>query len=306
MELPKTCSVILSGASGMLGTGVKEELSKRGVPSLQLVRRTPTGRGELRWDPAATPAVCDPSALEGTAAAIHLSGANVAAHRWTEAYKREMVASRVDSTWSLATVLAQLRNPPAVLLCASAVGIYGDRGDEVLDEGSASGAGFLADLCQKWERAADPAREAGIRVVHLRFGVVLGPGEGALRQMLPLFRIGLGARIGSGQQWMSWIGLDDVVAAVFFALERTGIEGPVNVTAPNPVTNAAFTHALGQELGRPAILSIPEFAAKLMLGQMAEEALLASARVQPRKLIEAGFQFSMPNLEQALAAALAT
>jgi len=216
-----------------------------------------------------------------------------------------MVASRVDSTWSLATVLAQLRNPPAVLLCASAVGIYGDRGDEVLDEGSASGAGFLADLCQKWERAADPAREAGIRVVHLRFGVVLGPGEGALRQMLPPFRIGLGARIGSGQQWMSWIGLDDVVAAVFFALERTGIEGPVNVTAPNPVTNAAFTHALGQELGRPAILSIPEFAAKLMLGQMAEEALLASARVQPRKLIEAGFQFSMPNLEQALAAALA-
>ena len=305
MDLPTTSSVILSGASGMLGTGVKQELAKRGAPSLQLVRRLPTGRGELGWDPAARPAVADPSALEGMTAAIHLSGANVAAHRWTESYKREMVASRVESTRSLATMLAGLRNPPAVLLCASAVGIYGNRGDELLDEGSASGAGFLADLCRKWESAADPAREAGIRVVHLRFGIVLGPGKGALRQMLPAFRIGLGARIGSGRQWMSWVGLDDVVAAVFFALERREIAGPLNVVAPNPIRNAAFTQALGQQVGRPAILSIPAFATKLMFGQMAEEALLASARVQPRKLIEAGFQFSMPDLEQALAATLA-
>jgi uncharacterized protein (TIGR01777 family) len=215
-----------------------------------------------------------------------------------------MVASRVDSTRRLATALAGLRHPPKALLVASAIGIYGNRGNEVLDESSPEGEGFLANLCREWELAAHPAREAGIRVVHLRFGVVLGPGEGALKQMLPPFRMGLGARIGDGRQWISWIGLEDVVAAVLFALERPQISGPLNVTAPNPVTNGEFTHVLARQLGKPALLSVPAFAIRLMFGQMGDEALLASARVAPRKLMDAGFQFSQPNLEEALPTAI--
>lgn len=288
----------------MLGTAVRRALDTNGIPNLQLVRRKPAAEGEIQWRPASDPAIPDTTPLEGASAAIHLSGANVSAHRWTESYKREMIASRVDSTRRLATTLAGLRKPPRVFVVASAIGIYGDRGDEILDESSQPGSGFLADLCQQWEAAAEPAGRAGIRVVHLRFGVVLGPGEGALKQMLPPFKFGLGARIGSGRQWMSWVGLEDLVAAVLFTLERQEIEGPVNVTAPNPVTNADFTAALGRQLHRPALLSVPPFAMKLLFGQMADEALLASARVEPRKLLENGFRFSQPNLDQALAAAL--
>ncbi len=238
--------------------------------------------------------------MEGASAAIHLSGASVAGHRWTEAYRRELTASRVDSTRHLATALAQLQRPPRSLLAASAIGIYGNRGDEILDESSPPGSGFLADLCRQWEAATEPAVQAGIRVVHLRFGVVLGPGRGALQQMLPPFRAGLGARLGNGRQWMSWISLEDAVAAVLFALERTELSGPVNVTAPNPVTNAEFTRALGKQLGKPAFLSVPAFALRLMVGQMADEALLAGARVQPSKLLSAGFQFSAAEVEQCL------
>jgi len=304
MALPVTSRVILSGASGMLGSAIRRALEARGIGTLQLVRRNPAGRGELEWNPYSDPAIADPTLLEGASAAIHLSGASVAAHRWDESYKREMTASRVDSTRRIAKMLAGLRQPPRSFLVASAVGIYGDRADELLDESSRPGSGFLAGLCAEWERAADPAREAGIRVVHLRFGIVLGSGEGALKQMLPAFRLGLGARIGRGRQWISWIGLNDVIGAVLFALERQEISGPVNVTAPKPVTNAEFTQALARELRRPAFLSMPAFAVKLMFGQMADEALLASARVQPRKLLEAGFRFSEPAVEDALAAAL--
>jgi len=304
MDLPMTSgAVILSGASGMLGRALGRALSVAAVPSLHLVRRSPQGAGELEWNPASDPAIVNPAPLEGAMAAIHLSGANVAAHRWTVTYQQEMIASRVFSTRRLATALAALRNPPATLLVASAIGIYGDRGDEVLDESSSVGGGFLARLCREWESAADPARQAGIRVVHLRFRVVLGP-EGALKQMLPPFKMGLGARIGSGRQWMSWVGLNDAVAAVLFAMKRTDISGPLNVTAPNPVTNADFTRALGRQLGKPAFLSVPAFAVRLMFGQMADEALLASIRVQPRKLIEAGFQFASPAIDRGLAAAL--
>jgi uncharacterized protein len=288
----------------MLGTALRQAVASRRYPTLQLIRRKPSAAGELQWDPTANIPIADTGSLEGALAAIHLSGANVGAHRWTESYKREMIASRVDSTRRLASVLAGLRKPPAALLVASAIGIYGDRGDELLDESSKLGSGFLAEICRSWESAADPARQAGIRVVYLRFGVVLGP-EGALKQMLTPFRLGLGARIGSGRQWMSWIGLDDAVSAVLFALERPGISGPMDVASPNPVTNADFTRALGRRLGRPALLSVPAFAMKIIFGQMADEALLASARVQPRKLIAAGFQFSQPTLDQALAAALA-
>jgi uncharacterized protein len=296
--------IILSGASGMLGAALHRALTARGVSTLQLLRRVPTGEGQLQWNPGVDRPIENPAPLEGAAAAIHLSGASVAAHRWTESYRREMAVSRVDSTSRLAKILAELQQPPEVMMVASAIGIYGDRGDTVLDETSAPGTGFLANLCQQWEAAAAPAVEAGIRVVHLRFGVVLGPGQGALQQMLPPFRLGLGARLGSGQQWMSWVGLADVVAAIVFALDCPALSGPLNVTAPNPVTNAEFTRALGRQLHRPAFLAVPAFAVRMMFGKMADEALLASARVQPVKLQAAGFRFALPEIEVALKAGL--
>ena len=296
---------MLSGASGMLGSALRDAFAARRLETLQLVRRAPRAPSEVEWNPAAAAAIPNPEPLEGITAAIHLSGSNLAAHRWTAAYKREMIASRVDSTRMLARLLAGLRRPPRTLLVASATGIFGDRGDEILDESSATGTGFLAQLCQDWEAAARPAVEAGIRVAHLRFGVVLGPGTGALARMVPIFRLGLGGRLGNGRQWMSWIGLADLVAAILFILENPALAGPVNLTAPNPVTNAEFTSALGSALHRPAILPAPAFALRLVLGPMAREALLASARVQPARLIEAGFRFSQPIVEEALAAALA-
>jgi uncharacterized protein (TIGR01777 family) len=297
-------SIILSGASGMLGAALHRALTTRGVSTLQLLRRVPTAEGQLQWNPGVDPPIENPALLEGAAAAIHLSGASVAAHRWTERYRREMAASRVDSTHRLAGVLAGLQKPPRVFLVASAIGVYGNRGDEVLAETSAPGTGFLSELCQQWEAAAAPAVQAGIRVVHLRFGVVLGQGQGALQQMLPPFRLGLGARLGSGRQWMSWVGLADVVAAIQFALERPDLSGALNVTAPNPVTNADFTRVLGRQLRRPAFLTVPAFAVRMLFGQMADEALLASAHVHPVKLQAAGFQFGLPQIDGALKAAL--
>ncbi|MGC1450587.1 MAG: TIGR01777 family oxidoreductase [Candidatus Sulfotelmatobacter sp.] len=296
--------IILSGASGMLGSAVCRALAEKGTPTLQLLRRVPTAEGQLQWNPNEEHSIENPAPLEGAAAAIHLSGSSLAAHRWTGSYRRELATSRIDSTRRLATALANLHRPPQSLLVASAIGIYGDRGNEVLNEASAPGSGFLAEVCQGWEAAAEPAVRAGIRLVHLRFGVVLGPGQGALQQMLPPFRLGLGARLGNGRQWMSWVSLPDAVAAIQFALERADLAGVVNVTAPKPVTNAEFTRALGRELGRPAFLAVPAFALRLMLGQMADEALLASARVAPARLQAAGFQFSLPEIEGALRVAL--
>jgi hypothetical protein len=296
-------SYLVSGASGMLGSALRQALAARNVRVLQLVRRAPVSAEELQWNPAAAPAIADSEPLEGLAAAIHLSGANVAAHRWTRAYKREMTASRVDSTRALAATLARLRQPPPVLLVASAVGLYGSRGEELLDETSAAGSGFLADVCRQWETAAQPAVDAGVRVVNLRFGVVLGPGSGALARMEPVFRLGLGGKLGSGRQWMSWISLDDALAAILFVLDRPSIEGPVNLTAPNPVTNADFTRTLARELHRPAILPVPAPALRLALGEMAGETLLSSARVYPSKLTAAGFRFAHPTITRALAAA---
>lgn len=292
--------VILSGASGMLGSAIREALQALRVRSLQLLRRVPEAEGQLRWNPSAQQPVENPSALEGAGAAIHLSGANVAAHRWTPSYRRQMESSRIDSTRRLSELLASLKQPPRTLLVASAIGIYGDRGDEPLDESTAPGHGFLADLCRNWEAAAKPALDAGIRVVHLRFGVVLGPGQGALAEMLPPFRLGIGAKLGNGRQWMSWVALEDAVAATLFAMERTVLSGPVNVTAPAPVTNAEFTRVLGRVLKRPALLTVPAFAMRLIFGQMADEALLASARAVPAKLLQAGFSFSFPTLGEAL------
>jgi uncharacterized protein (TIGR01777 family) len=296
--------IVISGASGMLGSALRSRLAERGAEVLQLVRRGAAVDGELAWDPGAHVPVADPGPIEGCSAAIHLSGASVAGHRWTDAYKRELFESRVGSTRALVGLLAGLRQPPKTLVVASAIGIYGDRGDELLDESSPPGRGFLAELCRQWEEAAQPAEEAGIRVVHARFGVVVGRGPGALAKMLPIFRLGLGGRLGSGRQWMSWVSLGDAIGAILFAAETPDLCGPVNVVAPNPVTNAVFTRALARQLHRPALLPAPEAALRLAFGQMAEEALLASALVAPAKLLGAGFRFAHATIEAALAAAL--
>ena len=301
---PASSHYLVSGASGLLGTALRQALAAGSLPVLQLVRRPPEGSNQLQWNPAAEPSVANPQALEGLAGVIHLAGANVAAHRWTAAYKREIAASRIDSTRALAATLARLSRPPQVLVVASATGFYGNRAAELLDETSSPGSGFLAGVCQKWEAAAQPAVDAGIRVVHLRLGVVLGPGPGALAAMLPLFRLGLGGRLGNGRQWMSWISLPDAVAATLFVLRTPALAGPVNLTAPNPGTNAQLTRALARALRRPAILPPPAFALRLALGPMADEALLASARVFPSRLLTSGFRFEHPTVAQALAAAL--
>jgi len=291
---------LLSGASGMVGSALRAELGARQASITQLVRHVPQTVAELQWNPAAAIPIADSGSIEGLDAAIHLSGANLSARRWTPAYRREMAASRVDSTRVLATLLAGLRRPPRALLVASAIGIYGDRGDEVLDESSAPGTGFLADLCREWEAAAAPAAQAGVRIVHLRFGVVLAPGAGALAMMLPIFRLGLGGRLGSGRQWMSWISLTDLGSAVLFLLKSPSLHGAVNLTAPHPVTNSIFTRTLARLLHRPAVLPAPAFVLRLALGPMADEALLASTRVHPRKLLDAGFRFTQPTIEAAL------
>lgn len=288
----------------MLGTALRQALVERGVRILRLVRREPGSADEIRWDPSDPKALFDLRPLESLAAAIHLSGASVAGHRWSEAYKREMVESRVESTGVLASVLSSLRQPPGAFVAASAAGFYGNRGDELLDERSGPGNGFLADLCRAWETASQPAVAAGIRVVHPRFGVVLAGEGGALGKMLPVFRLGLGGRLGSGRQWMSWISLADTVAALLFLIETPALAGPVNLTAPEPVTNAEFTRALARAVHRPAILPAPAFALRIALGQMADEALLASARVYPARLVSAGFQFAHPTVGAALTAAI--
>ncbi len=300
---PPGRKVLLSGASGMVGSALRAALIERGDGVVQLVRREPAGSTELRWNPAAAmPA--EASAMEGFDAVIHLSGANLAARRWTAEYRGEIVASRVESTRTLAAMLAGLQRPPRTLLAASAIGFYGDRGDEVVDESSSSGEGFLAEMCRAWEDATAPAEAAGLRVAHLRFGVALAAHDGALAKMLPLFRLGLGGRLGSGKQWMSWIALGDLVAAVLFVLDSNGMAGAVNLTSPQPVTNAEFTRVLARVIHRPALLPAPAFALRIALGPMADEALMLSTRVVPAKLVDAGFRFDYPEIEGALRAVM--
>ncbi|MGB6193664.1 MAG: TIGR01777 family oxidoreductase [Terracidiphilus sp.] len=297
-------TVILSGASGVVGSALRHALAARGTPMRRLLRGAPQQADEVTWNPEATTPFASTEALEGARAAIHLSGANIAGARWTSTYKHELAASRVDSTHALATTLARLEHRPEVLVVASAVGFYGNRGGEVLDEFSPPGKGFLPELCQLWEEAAHPAAERGIRVVHTRFSVLLNRGPGALAKLLPVFRAGLGGPLGSGHQWMSWVGVEDAIAAILFALETPQLAGPVNVTSPNPVRNAEFTRTLARLLHRPAVIPMPAFVLRAAFGQMADEALLASARVMPTKLAQAGFRFQHPTLEEALAAAL--
>jgi len=291
--------IVVSGAGGLIGSALVRRLTTQGHRVTRLVRRPP-GPGEIPWDPVARS--LDPAALEGADAVVHLSGENVGA-RWTTARKARIRSSRVASTRLLSETLAGLLRPPQVLISASAVGIYGDRGDEVLTEESPPGdpnRDFLVSVTREWEKAAEPARVEGIRVVHPRFGVVLSPAGGALRKMLLPFRLGLGARLGSGKQWMSWISIDDVVQALHQALVDDGLQGAVNATAPEPLTNRDFTRTLARVLSRPALFAVPESALRLALGEMAGGTILSSARVVPARLLQAGYHFGHPDLESAL------
>jgi uncharacterized protein (TIGR01777 family) len=287
--------ILISGASGLIGSALSQALTDSGASVFRLVRnREEMGR----------PSFGNMSQLEDSTAVIHLAGANVAAHRWTADYKRIIAESRIQTTGWLARQLAGLKNPPKAFLCASAVGIYGNRGNEVLTEDSPPGQGFLAETCVAWEAAAQPARAAGIRTVHLRFGVMLAPGGGALGKILPIFRLGLGGRLGTGKQWTSWVSLKDAVSAILFILDNQTLSGPMNIVAPAPITNAEFTQSLAKTLHRPAIFPVPAFALRIALGEIAEEGLLASARVIPQKLEQAGFRFEHPHLDAALSATL--
>jgi uncharacterized protein len=290
--------IAVSGASGLIGRALVTELTRRGHRVSRMVRRA-AGPGEISWDPAEGRLA--PAHLEGTDAVVHLAGENVGA-RWTAARKARIRTSRIASTRLLSETIARLQPRPAVLISASAVGIYGNRRDELLTEVSPPGDPneFLVSVAQEWERAADPARAAGVRVVHTRFGLVLSPDGGALKKMLPPFRLGLGGRLGSGRQWMSWISIDDVIGAILHALSSPGLRGSVNVTSPEPVTNRDFTRILGRVLGRPTPFPVPALILRLALGEMAEGALLASARVLPSQLLKSGYRFNYPDLESAL------
>jgi len=288
-------NVIVSGATGLIGSAVVSSLRGQGHGVEPLVRTKPTA--SVYWDPYAGEIAADK--LEGHDAVVHLAGETIAG-RWTAEKKRRIRESRLEGTKLLSDAIARLAKPPAVFLCASAIGYYGNRGDEILREDSVPGADFLANLCREWEAATKPAADKGVRVVNLRFGVVLSAKGGALAKMLPPFRVGLGGIIGNGRQYWSWIALDDVVAAIEFALTNEKLTGPVNVVAPNPVTNRQFTKTLGRVLDTPAIFPMPAFAARLAFGEMADALLLASQRVEPAKLKAAGFQWRFPELEAAL------
>jgi uncharacterized protein (TIGR01777 family) len=292
--------IAVTGSGGLIGAALIRHLMPDEDHRVTRLVRHPPGPGEVTWDPLA--GQLDPAALEGIDAVIHLAGENVGA-RWTAARKRRIRESRVSGTKLLAETIARLRRPPGVLISASAVGIYGSRGDETLTEASGvrgPGSDFLSSVCQEWEAAADPARAAGIRVVHPRFGVVLSPSGGALKKMLLPFRLGLGGPIGSGTQWLSWISIDDAAGVIHHALKTVGLRGPVNATAPNPVTNREFTRTLGRVLRRPTPFKVPAAALRLALGEMAEETILASTRVLPAELLRSGYPFRQVDLESAL------
>lgn len=296
--------ILISGASGMIGTALVRSWKSDPIQVLRLVRQHSNSdeadTQTILWNPSAPQPIPNAERLAGVDTVIHLSGANVAAGRWTPKYKREIVASRLDTTSALVDAITKLNPRPRVLVCASAIGIYGNRGDELLTEAAAPGTGFLAETCVAWEHAARPAEAAGIRVVHARFGVVLSPRGGALAKLLPLFRLGLGGNLGDGREWMPWITIDDAVAVLRYCIRNESIHGPVNTVAPLAVTNAEFTRALAAALHRPAIIPAPAFALRLAFGQMADEALLASCRVVPEKLRQAGFPFADPGIGPAL------
>ena len=292
-------TVLVTGASGLIGTPLVASLERSGHKVLRAVRRDVVDADkEIRWDPAQ--GEIDRDGLAGVDVVVHLAGANIAGRRWTSAYKQLLIDSRVRGTSLISKTIAQLDPKPKVLACASAIGFYGNRGDQVLDDSATSSDDFLAEVCQQWEGACGPAHDVGIRVANMRLGVVLSTEGGALAQMLTPFKLGAGGVLGSGEQYFSWISLPDAVRAIEHVLAGDQLSGPVNVVAPSPVTNREFTKTLGKVLARPTIMPMPAFAARLVFGEMADALLLASTRVIPTTLTKSGFQFQHPDLETAL------
>jgi uncharacterized protein len=291
--------VAVTGSSGLIGSALIPALRAEGHEVLRLVRRPAARPDEVAWQPDA--GQLDREALAGTEAGVNLAGAGIGDRRWTEAYKRRLVRSRVDSTRTVARAMAEWPGGPRVLLSASAVGWYGDTGDRTVDETAPAGQGFLAqDVVRPWEDATGPAEEAGMRVVHLRSGIVLSAKGGALGKVLPLFRVGAGPRLGSGRQYVSWIALPDQIAAIRFLLHVNAVHGAVNLTAPNPVTNAEYTKAIARAVHRPAVLTVPSIALRIVLGGFADEGVLIGQRVLPAVLLRAGFTFRLPTIDAAL------
>lgn len=291
-------NILVSGSSGQVGRRLLPLLRASGHTVRRLVRREPKSADESFWDPAA--GKLDPAALDGVDAVVNLAGDNIGEGRWTAAKKQRILESRTQTAGLLARMIGGLDHRPGVLVSASAVGIYGHRGDEELTESSEHGRGFLVDVCEQWEEMTIPARAAGTRVVNLRFGIILDTDGGALSKMLLPFKLGVGGVMGSGKQYWSWLTTDEAARIILFALTNESLSGPVNAVSPHPVTNAEFTKALARTLHRPAFLPMPAFAAKLALGEMANDLILASARVLPRKLESAGYQFLNPEIQGAL------
>lgn len=294
----RTMRILVTGSHGLIGSALVPFLKTGGHEVSRLVRSAETAPGEIRWDPEEQS--IEKEKLEGFDAVVHLAGENIAGGRWNAERKQRIRDSRVEGTRLLAEALAGLNRPPQVLVCASAVGYYGDRGEEVLDERSESGSGFLAEVCREWEAAAQPARERGIRVVNLRFGMVLSASGGALEKMLLPFKMGVAGIVGNGRQYWSWVALDDVPEAVLYVITNEKLKGGINCTSPRPVTNREFTKTLGRVLRRPTIFPMPGFIARLEFGEMADELMLASTRVLPDKLSESGFEFRFRDVEGAL------
>jgi uncharacterized protein len=295
--------ILISGASGLVGKALVKALRAQGHNVVRLVRPgSAASEADIVWDPMA--ATIDVSAMEGTDAVVHLSGASIAHGRWTAARKAVLRSSRIDTTRVLVDGLARMVQKPRVFVCASAIGCYGNRGDEILTESSEFGTDFISMLVRDWEAEATRAELSGIRTVKLRFGVILDADGGALPQMLLPFKFGLGGRLGRGKQWMSWITLEDAVGIVCIAIADERLAGPLNVVAPNPLRNAEFTRIVGRVLHRPAIFAAPEFALRIALGEMADALLLASQRVIPERVVAAGYRFRFPELESALRAVL--
>ncbi len=294
--------ILITGASGLIGQALTKELVARGHSTVAAVRRSPRRNDEVQWDPQS--GVMAREAFQGIDAVVHLAGAGIGDKRWTDSYKMEILESRTRGTRLLAETMASLEVKPSVFLSGSAIGIYGVRDDEELTEQSSIGSGFLADVCRDWEAAAAPATQAGIRTVLLRTGIVLSPRGGALKKQLPLFKLGLGGKFGNGKQWQSWISITDEVNAIIHLL-TSSVSGPVNLTAPQPVTNSDFTRTLASVVSRPAIVPIPSFGPKLLLGgELANALLFTGQRVVPSVLSSDGFQFAHPTLESALRALL--
>jgi uncharacterized protein (TIGR01777 family) len=288
--------ILVTGFSGPIGAALLPYLESQGAKIVRLVRGPVKGQDQISWDPLQA---LSPNAVSGFEAVIHLAGESVVG-RWTDAKKKVIRESRVRGTSSLASALARTENRPRVFVCASAIGFYGNRGDELLTESSAAGQGFLSEVCREWEAASRIAADAGIRTVNLRIGMVLSPKGGALAKMVTPFKLGLGGRIGSGRQWSSWIHVDDIVGAVHQALQNDSLAGPVNLVAPTPVTNLEFTRELAAVLHRPALFPVPAFAARLAFGEMANDLLLGGQRVQPAKLLAGGYSFRYSELRPAL------